>query len=128
MVYDSSKDITQNNNKVRDETIYALSRNGEVFYVGRTCNLDRRIDEHRRTKAPFDPNPLILNVVNSNISPLEEQRWIDYYETLRCGKPNCNRRYEISPKGKRAGEYLYYKKEFDLATGDTGTYIGGCLC
>ncbi len=115
-------------NEGQNQTIYALRREGEVFYVGRINDLDRRLKEHKKTKEQFDPYPLILNVVNSNIAPLEEQRWIDYYQTLRCGKTNCNKRYEISPRGKRAGEYLFYKKEFDLATGDSGTYIGGCIC
>ena len=109
-------------------TVYTLSLNETVIYVGRTSNLTARENAHQkdliRGNYKLDYSPIDINLPY-DVARGREQQLILYYKTLNSGYPGCNKINGINPRNTIKHDY-YKEKEiayFTMKYGDT--YVGG---
>jgi predicted GIY-YIG superfamily endonuclease len=69
--------------------IYGLLQEGQVCYIGRTHDVDRRIVEHRRTGKMFDGRRILATVTPGYLLAEMEARWLSH--GLQQGWPLTNK-------------------------------------
>lgn len=119
----NSKKKKKDDEEEKKEETYAVYRlidtTGKTVYVGRTNNIKRREQEHKRSKSRqlYKMIPIEENLSYEDSRVLEEIS-IRYYKTLNTSDVGCNRRHGLS-------EYHpLYKENIQLFSGET--YVGGC--
>lgn len=118
----SKKKKKDDEDEEKEETyaVYRLIDNTKkTVYVGRTNNIKRREQEHKRSKSRqlYKMIPIEENLSYEDSRVLEEIS-IRYYKTLNTSDVGCNRRHGLSES------HPLYKQNIQLFSGET--YVGGC--